>query len=163
MSTTAQSVFGLGAFRYARRVIAMTLKSVIKSPRGIQWMVVFADVAALLISWVLFYAIRNSSLFSQSPDVPMYSEVWQLGAVMALMFWMMLFWFSGVYISVHNRAFFDEYYSVLKIMLIGFVAIFAVVYLTSAKLPPGSVSYRFVSLLIYSVLVASAIGVGRYL
>jgi exopolysaccharide biosynthesis polyprenyl glycosylphosphotransferase len=142
--------------------MALTLKSVIKSPRGIQWLVVAADIIALLVSFALFYAIRNSALFAVSPEVPIWSPVWQIGAVLALLFWLILFWFSGVYISEHNRAFFDEYYSVLKILLVGSVAIFVVVYYASAKLPEGGWSYRFPSLLLYFVLLAGSIGVGRY-
>lgn len=162
MSTTVHSAPRGGTFRYARRVIGIALKGLIKSRRGIQWLVVLADVITLVISFLVFYAIRiNQGMFSTTPEVPM----WLLGQTTLVMvvFWQALFWFCGVYIAVHNRALFDEFYSVLKVVSIGFALMFATVYFATADMPSGSISYRFVSLLIYFLLVISGIGLGRYL
>jgi len=162
MSTTVHSAPRGGTLRYARRVAGIALKGLIKSRRGIQWLVVLADVIALVVSFLAFYAIRiNRGIFSTTPEVPF----WLLAqtTVVVVFFWLLLFWFCGVYIAVHNRALFDEFYSVLKVVLIGFGVIFAAVYFTTTDMPTGSVSYRFISLMIYFLLVVGAIGLGRYL
>lgn len=162
MSTTVHSAPRGGTLRYARRVIGIGLKGLIKSRRGIQWLVVLADIITLAISFLVLYAIRiNPAMFSTRPEVPLWLLAQTTLGVVLL--WQALFWFCGVYIAVHNRALFDEFYSVLKVVLIGFAVLFAAIYFTSVDMPSGSISYRFVTLLIYFLLTISGIGLGRYL
>ncbi len=160
MSTTAHSALRGGTLRYARRVLGIALKSLIKSRRGTQGLVVLADVLAIVLSFIAFYIIRiNRGIFNTTPEVP-FSLLAQT-TLLVILFWLALFWFCGVYISVHNRALFDEFYSVLKVVLAGFVILFVAVYLATSDLPTGSVN--IVSLLIYFLLMIGAIGLGRYL
>ncbi|MBS1913546.1 MAG: sugar transferase [Bacteroidetes bacterium] len=162
MSTSSvQSIPETGPLRSARRVLASTVKGILKSPRGVQLLVVCADVLMLVFSFTAFYAVRvKSGLFLFAPDVPL-ADFLQPTA-MVLIAWLSLFWFSGVYISVHNRSLFDEFYAVLKVIVIGWVVFFIAIYLTSSHNPDG-ISYRMISLLIYLVLLVGAIGFGRFM
>ncbi len=131
-----------------------------KSPRAIQGLVVISDVLAIFLSSILFYLIRVNAF----PDIEGH-PFWV--AMQAASFWIpcwiFLFWFSGVYINVHNRALFDEYYSVLKVVLFGFFVLLAAIYVADPPVPSGQRSYRFINLLLYFLLVAGSIGLGRYL
>ncbi len=134
----------------------------IKSPRGVQVLVVIVDIVALVLSWLIFYQIRiNGGLFSDISGFPF--SVAFITAIYVVACWMFLFWFSGVYVNVHNRALFDEYYSVLKVISIGILFLTAAVVVENLTVPSGQRSYRYVSLLIYFISVAGCIGVGRVL
>ena len=132
----------------------------IKSPRAIQGLVVFSDILTLFFASLLFYVIRINAF----PDIEGHPFwVAMQAASLWIPCWIFLFWFSGVYINVHNRALFDEYYSVLKIILIGFFLLLAAIYIADPPVPSGQQSYRFINLLLYFLLVAGSIGLGRYL
>jgi len=167
MSTTANSVLRGGALRNTRRAIGSALVNLIKSPKGILGLVVCTDVLAIVVSFTIFYGIRvNSGLFSFPPAAPL-PDFLQTTAFVVVA-WLGLFWFSGVYIAVHNRALFDEYISVLKVIALGMVLLATAIYIDIATSgPPLDVaeqeSNRFVSLLIYFLLLLSAIALGRYL
>lgn len=134
----------------------------VKSPRGIQALVVVVDILALLLSGMIFYHVRTSGgLFNDISGYPFWVAF--TTAVYIVICWMFLFWFSGVYVNVHNRALFDEYYSVLKVISIGFLFLTGAVIWDTLSVPGGHRSYRFVSLLIYFVAVAGCIGLGRVL
>ena len=134
----------------------------LKSPRGIQAIVVLVDILALLISGLIFYQVRiNGGLFSDISGFPFFVALTTAAYIVAC--WMFLFWFSGVYVNVHNRALFDEYYSVLKVIALGILFLTVAVVAENLSVPSGQRSYRWVSLLIYMVLVAGCIGVGRVL
>jgi exopolysaccharide biosynthesis polyprenyl glycosylphosphotransferase len=138
------------------------LLGIIKSPKGIRWLVVGVDALALMISGALFYFIRiRTGLFTDIEGHPVWVALQT--AVYTTLCWMFLFWFAGVYINVHNRALFDEYYSVLKVILVGFLLLVAAVYVGTESIPSGQRSYRFISFLIYFILVAVCVGLGRAL
>jgi exopolysaccharide biosynthesis polyprenyl glycosylphosphotransferase len=143
-----------------RRTTGAGMLGLIKSPRGILALVIIADSIALSVAFLLFYTIRvNSGIFYDLASFPLL-DVLQLTFYM-LVFWMILFWFSGIYIAIHNRALFDEYYSVLKMVVIGAFIIFAAVYFGTGS--SGGGSHRFISILIYFLLVAGMMGLGRAL
>jgi len=138
------------------------LLAFIKSPRGIQVLVVLVDIIALILSGMIFYQVRTSGgLFNDISGYPFWVAF--NTALYIVICWMFLFWFSGVYVNVHNRALFDEYYSVLKVISIGFIFLTGAVIYDTLSVPSGQRSYRFVSLLIYFLSVAGCIGLGRFL
>jgi exopolysaccharide biosynthesis polyprenyl glycosylphosphotransferase len=146
----------------SRRGLVATFMSMVKSPRGIQALVVVADMFALSVAFFCYYLVRIfSGIFTDLDPYP----VWLVLSTNAftLLYWMLLFWFCGVYISIHNRALFDEYYSVLKVILIGVFILFASVYVGTEETPSGYGSYLFLTALIYFLLLAAALGVGRSL
>lgn len=144
------------------RGVVGALVSLIKSPRGIQLLVVSVDVMALVLSFWTFYFLRvNSGIFTDIAGFP-FLELAQL-TLLVLIPWLVLFWFSGVYISVHNRSFFDEFYSVLKVILFGFVLLLLVSFINSVSESGVMESRRVMMILIYFVLMASYVGLARYL
>lgn len=140
---------------FAARTLAF-----IKSPRGIRLLVILTDAFALLVAWLLFYQLRILGLFFSDIESYPFWVATNTG-LYSVACWMFLFWFSGVYVNVHNRALFDEYYSVLKVILVGFVLFVAAVYIVTPTIPSGQRSYRFVSFLLYFLFVSSAIGLSR--
>jgi exopolysaccharide biosynthesis polyprenyl glycosylphosphotransferase len=76
-------------------------------------------------------------------------------------FWMATFWFTGVYSAIHNRSLFEEYYSVLKVIILGFGLIFGLFFLFGP--PIDSRSDRVIVLLVYLVLFSGSIAVSRLL
>ncbi len=143
----------------AKRVLSGP-DSIIKSPRGIRILVIAADALALFVASLLFYMARiHSGFFIDMGSFPF--EVAITAGVLLVFCWMFLFWFSGVYLNVHNRALFDEYYTVLKVVLFGFVLLVTAVYIVTPTIPSGQRSYRFVSFLLYFLLVAGSIGISR--
>lgn len=145
-----------------RRRLGETLLAFVKSPRGIQGLVVLADLVAIVAAFALFYAVRIMlGLFQDIEGYPFW--VFLSTALQIVFCWIFLFWFSGVYINVHNRALFDEYYSVLKVILLGCLLLIIGLYIADGSIPSGQRSYRFITLFLYFLLLALCIGAGRYL
>ncbi len=145
-----------------RRGTAVTWRQMIKSPRGINMLVVGADIVALVLAFWTFYFLRvNSGIFTDIAGFP-FMELAQLTAVM-LVPWLLLFWFSGLYIAVHNRSLFDEFYSVLKVILFGCLMIFIVLFFSSMSEAGVLESRRVLLLLTYFLLLTIFVGLGRYL
>ena len=143
-----------------RKTLVASILDFIKSPKGIQGLVVVTDVLALFLSGILFYLVRiHSGLFTDIEGFPLFVAV--TTGVFAVLGWMFLFWFTGVYVNVHNRALFDEYYSVLKVILVGFIFLVIAVYFGTESIRSGQRSYRFTKLLLYFLLVAGCVGLGR--
>jgi exopolysaccharide biosynthesis polyprenyl glycosylphosphotransferase len=144
-----------------RGLVAGTL-GLIRSRRAIRWMLVLTDIVALVIAFTAFYLIRvNSGLFTDISGFPFLEVIRTISVV--TMFWMALFWFSGVYVNVHNQAFFDEYYSVLKVIFVGCFLLFVAVYVANLSSGTDAESYLLVSAPVYFLLLAGTIGLGRYL
>ncbi len=145
---------------HSRKGVVASVLAFVKSPKGVHSLVVLTDVFALLLSGALFYVVRiHSGLLSDIEGYPF--VVAMTTAVFAVMCWMFLFWFAGVYINVHNRALFDEYYSVLKVILFGFLFLVVAVYFGTESIPSGQRSYRLLTLLLYFLLVSGCVGFGR--
>lgn len=145
-----------------RKSIGEMFLAFVKSPRGIQVLVFLSDFVAMLVSFALFYAIRiELGLFTDIEGFPF----WLVLAPTALLLaccWIFLFWFSGVYINVHNRAFFDEYYSVLKVIVLGF-SLFIAAYIITESIPSIQTNNTVVKFFLYFLLIAVSVGIGRYL
>ena len=136
--------------------------SMIKSPRGIQSLVVLADMVALMVSWAIFCVVRvYLGLFADIVGYPFWL-FFQTG-LFANAIWLFLFWFCGMYVAIHNRALFDEYYSVLKVLLMGFTVLLVALYFGTATPTGDSRSTRFIAMLIYFCVMAATIAIGRYL
>lgn len=129
-------------------------------PRAVLWLVVVVDAVMVMLAFFCFYLVRvNSGLFSDLQGMPVFPVLMVMALAVAP--WLLLFWFSGIYVAVHNRSFFDEFYSVLKVTLFGFAVLFVVVYLDAVSGTGAMESRRVISLLIYFALVIAAVGIGR--
>ena len=160
MEGIARDISAGGQRAAAQQGLWAGLLAFIKSPRAIQGLVVFSDILALFVASIAFYLIRVNAF----PDIEGHPFwVTMQAASYWIPCWIFLFWFSGVYINVHNRALFDEYYSVLKVILIGFIVLLVAIYVADTPVASGQRSYRFITLLLYFLLVAGSVGLGRYL
>lgn len=140
--------------------LAALLLRPFRSPQAVLWLVVFVDAVMAMFAFFLFYLVRvNSGLFSDLQGMPVFPVL--LMMVLAVAPWLLLFWFSGIYVAVHNRSFFDEFYSVLKVTLFGFAVLFVAVYLDAVSGTGSMESRRVISLLIYFAFVITAVGIGR--
>lgn len=129
-------------------------------PRAVLWLVVVVDAVMVMLAFFCFYLVRvNSGLFSDLQGMPVFPVLMMMALAVAP--WLLLFWFSGVYVAVHNRSFFDEFYSVLKVTLFGFAVLFVAVYLDAVSGTGAMESRRVISLLIYFAFVIAAVGIGR--
>jgi exopolysaccharide biosynthesis polyprenyl glycosylphosphotransferase len=111
------------------------------------------DIMAVIASYLSYFYIRfNSGLYS-SIVKPGLLEV-TLGILIFLIFWLLVFFFSGMYKNWYERSPFDEIWAVLKVTLIGSaVIIFAIKY-------DGAASPRQLYL-IYVVLISGCLIIGR--
>jgi exopolysaccharide biosynthesis polyprenyl glycosylphosphotransferase len=87
-----------------------------------------ADIIAVVSSYLLFYYIRfEAGLFSTNIK-PGMAEVW-LGTIFFSIFWLIVFFFTGMYKNWYERSPFDEIWSILRVTLIGCALIvFAVMF-----------------------------------
>jgi exopolysaccharide biosynthesis polyprenyl glycosylphosphotransferase len=130
------------------------LRSLIKSRRGITLLVVGADLLAVVGSFLLLWVI---AVMATDKALPMTPPV--LVPTLIGMFWMAVFWFTGVYSAIHNRSLFEEYYAVLKVIVLGFGLIFGLFFLFGP--PIDSRSDRVIVLLLYLVLFSVSVAVAR--
>ncbi|MCX7929854.1 MAG: sugar transferase [Chlorobi bacterium] len=109
-----------------------------------------ADVVAIVVTVVVFYLLR----LHQSPlMVPTHELFWSvLGA--ALVYWIGLFWLSGLYRNWLVRSPFEEAFAVLKVAVVG-----GAIPLVAMLLESGWFSYKLVA---YTVLLAVLVIVARY-
>jgi len=95
----------------------------VRSPRTVQ---VVADTFAILLSFWVYYLTRyatgwftvlNEAFQSPSPE----TSVAALMAVVLAMYsyWMLVFWFSGLYANWYVRSPFDEVFTVIRICFVG--------------------------------------------
>jgi len=95
----------------------------VRSPRTVQ---VVADTFAILLSFGVYYLTRyasgwftvlNEPFQSSSPE----TTVAALTAVVLAMYmyWMIVFWFSGLYANWYVRSPFDEIFTVIRICFVG--------------------------------------------
>ncbi len=139
-----------------------SLRGVLKSRTGIQILLVLVDALALAVSFVVFYVIRVNPIVIHDPMA--FSSVAVLQTILVVvLFWEVLFWFSGVYINAHNRSLFDELLGVVKIVVVGMVILFVALIVEGAAEQSDNASHRLISILIYFATVAAALMVGRWL
>jgi exopolysaccharide biosynthesis polyprenyl glycosylphosphotransferase len=160
--TMAQTRSRSGALRTAQRVLVRALQGFVKSRRGIQLLVVLVDALALAFSFISFYVIRVNRLVFDDPMMLPISAV-LLVTAMIVVVWEILFWFSGIYISVHNRALFDEYIGIMKIVVAGFIMLVIALFAWGSSFQSDVVSNRFVSLAIYFLMTTLSLGLGRWM
>ncbi len=88
----------------------------------------FVDIIAIIVSYLLYTYIRFYSGLYSVVIKPGLLEV-SLGVVIFLIFWLLVFFFTGMYKNWYERSPFDEIWAVLKVTFIGTaVIIFALKY-----------------------------------
>jgi exopolysaccharide biosynthesis polyprenyl glycosylphosphotransferase len=114
-----------------------------------------ADIISVLLSYSVQYYIRfNSGLFG--PTVNFRFDVFISPAVVLLIYWLLFFWFSGLYKNWYIRSPFDEFFTILRVTFIGSFIIFFIWYLDSDNKEPRMLF--LVNFVILSIIVI----LGRY-
>lgn len=154
MNGIAQHVYDHGISGALRQGVRTPLMSLIKSRRGIMLLVVAADLCAVIVSFLVLWVI---AVLATDKDLPITPPI-MVTAIIAV-FWMIIFWFTGVYSAIHNRSLFEEYYSVFKVILLGFICIFVIFFVFA---PTGdSRSDRVKVLLLYLLLITVSVALSR--
>lgn len=129
-------------------------KSIIKSKYSPQIIQLIADIFSITISYVVQFYIRFESGWFESTI--QYRFIDFLAPLIALLiYWLFLFWLTGLYKNWYVRSPFDEIFTVLKTSIIGTLLIFFFVFLDSSKSP------RLLFLLFFAVLSIS-VCLGRF-
>lgn len=109
-----------------------------------------SDFIAIVLSYLIFFFIRFESGIYSAQIKPGFIEVF-LGAVIFVIFWMVVFFFSALYKNWYERSPFEEMWSVLKVVLIGCaIIVFSVNYYGESS--PRQLYFIYVVLLSVSIL-----------
>lgn len=154
MNGIAQHVYDHRLSGALRQGVRTPLMSLIKSRRGITLLVIAADLLAVVVSFMLLWVI---AVIATGKDLPSTPPV--MATALIAVYWMTLFWFTGVYSAIHNRSLFEEYYSVFKVILIGFLVVFVVFFFFGP--PVRSRVERLQVLLLYLFLIAGCVAFAR--
>jgi len=114
-----------------------------------------SDVIAIILSFVTQYYIRfHSSFFFSNYKTDFIEQLYAL--IIFVLYWLILFFFAGLYKNWYERSPFDEIWGVVKATFIGtFIFVFVLFY--------SSASSPRMMFLIYIVLLTTYSVIGRYL
>lgn len=114
----------------------------------------FADIVSILFGYTIHFLLRyKSGLFSAKiePDL----TITVTTGVVLLIYWVIVFWMSGLYKNWYIRSPFDELFTVIKSTFFGSFLIFFFVWLDSIQSP------RMLFVL-YFVIITISVSIGRF-
>jgi exopolysaccharide biosynthesis polyprenyl glycosylphosphotransferase len=156
MNGIAQHIYDHRISDALRQGVRTPLMSLIKSRRGITLLVVAADLFAIVASFMMLWVI---AVVATDKNLPMSPPI--LVPALIAFFWMSIFWFTGVYSAIHNRSLFEEYYAVLKVIVLGFVVVFGLFFVFGPPLD-GRMT-RVKVMLLYMLLFTVSVAISRLL
>ena len=109
----------------------------------------FADIAALIVSYLIQYYIRfETNWFSQiKPDLAeSYFELFILPGLIIAIYWIVIFALNGMYRNWYEKSPFDEIFTILKIVLFGSLLLGFIANSTAESSPRSLFLISFVSL-----------------
>jgi exopolysaccharide biosynthesis polyprenyl glycosylphosphotransferase len=113
-----------------------------------------ADIIAVIFSYLLHLLIRfKTGIFGSSLKLEV-SLIISTGLII-LVYWLMVFWFAGLYKDWYIRSPFDEIFTVIKAAFIGSFILFFFVLLDSSQAPRLLFLIYFIALSIFGAI-------GRY-
>jgi len=160
MSSATESVRTL---RFTSATSARSRRGIARRAAGrniARVLVVSVDVIMLTLAFLAFYVVRVSSVLIDDPMEFPLLEILQVVALLNAA-WMLLFWFTGVYIGVHNRSLFAEVLAVAKVVVIGVALLWVALVLTSGPVESDVQSHTLVSLVIFLLFTLLAVAAGR--
>ena len=115
------------------------------------------DFLAINFVWLMYYAVRvESGLFSYLSE----PDLW-LPMLVVYVYWVILFFFFGLYRSWYVRSRFDEFATVFKTATFGVLALFFIIFIDDVSTGSPAQS-RFVIAMYWALLIVS-VGGGRIL
>ncbi len=127
-----------------------------------QWRFViqlFVDNIAIITAYLLFFFIRFGSGIYPAAVKPGALEI-TLGTFIFLSFWLLMCFFSGMYKNWYERSPFEEFWSIIKVTLIGCVIIIFAVKIDSQSSPRQLFLIYFV---LHSTLMISGRVTARFI
>lgn len=113
------------------------------------------DVLMLVLSWVIYYFIRVESGLFQYYTKPEFL----LPMFVITVYWLILFWFFGLYQSWYAKSRLDELITIFKTVTFGVLALFFAIFIDDIS--TNSPANSRLLILIYWFIVLSFISVGR--
>ena len=115
-----------------------------------------ADIISIFISYSLQYYLRfQSGLFGS--HVQFVLSDFLLGAIFILIYWIVIFGFSGLYKNWYVRSPFDEFFTVLRVAFFGSLIFFLIWLFDSQNKEPRLL------FLVYFAIIGFSVSLGRYL
>lgn len=128
--------------------------NIIKSNYSSSIIQLIADIISISISYFIQFFIRfESGWFETTIQYGFFEFVAPLIAL--LIYWIILFWLTGLYKNWYIRSPFDEIFTILKTSVIGTLIIFFFVFLDSSKSPR-------LLFLIFFVVLSLSVCTGRF-
>jgi len=114
-----------------------------------------ADIFSVILSFSLQYYFRfHSGWFG--PPAEFVPEVFIFACLILLGYWMLFFWFSGLYKNWYIRSPFDEFFTVLRVTFFGSFILFFIWFLDSESREPRLL------FLFYFIIFCLIVIFGRY-
>lgn len=115
------------------------------------------DFLAINFVWLMYYAVRvESGLFSYLSEPDLWPPM-----LVVYVYWVILFFFFGLYRSWYVRSRFDEFATVFKTATFGVLALFFIIFIDDVSTGSPAQS-RFVIAMYWALLIVS-VGGGRIL
>lgn len=112
-----------------------------------------ADVIAIILSYFVQFYVRFGSELMSSGAKPDFT-LFMMSAIVVLLYWLILFFFSGLYKNWYERSPFDELFSAFRVILIGCMLIVFLVLFDSSQSPR-------MLFLIYFIVLFVFVAIGR--
>jgi exopolysaccharide biosynthesis polyprenyl glycosylphosphotransferase len=120
-------------------------------------LLVFIDLFTVNLAWLLYYWVRVRSgwvAYSMEPD-------FFLPMIAICVYWLIVFFFFGLYQSWYAKSRFDESTTIFKATIFGGLVLFFVIFVDDRGVE--SPLHTRLLILIYSVLIVGLVGSGRFL
>lgn len=123
-------------------------------PRAMQMV---SDLIAFTVGFVVYQWLRSVLLPNDTRDFSISDHLLAGGIV--TVFWMLMFWFGGLYKDYYVRSPFEEFFTVIRYTFIGSALFFLLIYFSSGQAYQQNPRFVFA---LYWVLVCGFALIGRF-
>lgn len=116
---------------------------------------VFTDALTICVAWSLYYVFRVRSgwvVYTAEPE-------FLLPMLIICAFWLLTFFFAGMYRSWYRRSRVDEFFGVVKAVSFGSLALFFIIFIDDEGI--GSPTHTRLLIAVYWALMIVSVGTGR--
>lgn len=124
-----------------------------------RWVQLIADVLALTASFFVYQIIRQGIIVGESFARYAIGDIILVSTVTTA-YWVLVFWFGGLYKNYYARSPFEEFFAVIRQTFIGSALFFIFIFLSSSEQFQRSPRFIF---FVYWVLTALLMCLGRYM
>jgi exopolysaccharide biosynthesis polyprenyl glycosylphosphotransferase len=115
------------------------------------------DFLAVSLAWALYYWVRvRSGWMVASPQPDFWAPMIAIG-----LFWLIVFFFFGLYRSWHSQSRFDEFTLIFKSTTFGALFLFFAIFIDDKGI--NTLQHSRLMIIAYWLLVVSCVGSGRFL